>query len=73
MLPEIVRQTAIKFSNSAAYISQDGNKITYRELDQISQEVAAWMGSKGLGEGSVVALCLLVVSNTFLVILLQQN
>ena len=58
MLPEIVRQTAIKFSNSAAYISQDGNKITYRELDQISQEVAAWMGSKGLGEGSVVALCL---------------
>ena len=58
MLPEIVRQTAIKFNNTAAYISQDGNKITYRELDQISQEVAVWMGSKGLGEGSVVALCL---------------
>ena len=58
MLPEIVRQTAMKFSDSSAYISQDGNRITYRELDQFSQEVAAWMRSKGLGEGSVLALCL---------------
>ena len=58
MLPEIVRQAATKFNDSSAYISQDGFRITYRELDQISEEVAAWMKSKGLVEGSVLALCL---------------
>ena len=58
MLPEIVRQAATKFSDSSAYISQEGIRISYSELDQLSEEVAAWMRSKGLVEGSVLALCL---------------
>ena len=58
MLPEAIRQTGKKFSETVAYVSHEGKTITYRELDQFSDEVAAWMRTKGLSEGSVVALCL---------------
>ena len=58
MLPEVIHQTAKKFTASTAYISQDGQKISYQKLDQISEEIAAWMQSKGLSEGSVLALSL---------------
>ena len=58
MLPEAIRQASKKFSETVAYISHEGKTITYRELDQFSDEVAAWMRTKGLSEGSVVALCL---------------
>ena len=59
MLPEAIRQTGKKFSETVAYISHEGKTITYRELDQFSDEVAAWMRTKGLSEGSVVALSLI--------------
>ena len=55
MLPEAIRQTGKKFSETVAYISHEGKTITYRELDQFYVEVAAWMRTKGLSEGSEVA------------------
>ena len=58
MLPEVLRKTVKNFGNSSAYVSAKGQVVTYQNLDQISEEIAAWMQSQGLREGSVIALCL---------------
>ena len=58
MLPEVLRKTVKNFGSSSAYVSAKGQAVTYQNLDQISEELAAWMQSQGVGEGSVVALCL---------------
>jgi len=58
MLPTVIRKTAKKFGNSIAYISPKGQVATYGQLDKLSEEVASWMQSRGMREGSVVALCL---------------
>ncbi|MBG01422.1 MAG: AMP-dependent synthetase [Acidimicrobiaceae bacterium] len=58
MLPEVLRKTVKNFGSSSAYVSAKGQIVTYQTLDQISEEIAAWMQTQGLGEGSVIALCL---------------
>jgi acyl-CoA synthetase (AMP-forming)/AMP-acid ligase II len=58
VLAEVVREAAKRFGDATAVVAEDGWAITYRQLDQLSDEVAAGLERRGLGEGSVVALAL---------------
>jgi acyl-CoA synthetase (AMP-forming)/AMP-acid ligase II len=58
MLGEIVREAARRFGDASAYVAADGWEITYRQLDRISDELAAGLAHRGIGEGDVVALAL---------------
>ncbi len=58
MLGEIVREAAQRFGDATAYVAADGWEITFRQLDQLSDELAAGLARRGIGEGDVVALAL---------------
>ena len=58
VLPSILKKVAQTHGSSVAYLTADGEAITYKQLDHYSEEIAAWMRFKGIREGSVVALCL---------------
>lgn len=56
-LYDLLRRTAEKYPNQTAMIFQD-NKITYRELDVLSNKFAAALHEMGVGKGDKVALFL---------------
>ena len=56
-IPEIVRQHAISAPDTIAVISDD-TRLTYRELDRLSDALAAYLIDSGVEKGDVV--CLLV-------------
>lgn len=56
-IPEIVRQHAISAPDTTAVISDD-TRLTYRELDRLSDALAAYLIDNGVEKGDVV--CLLV-------------
>lgn len=58
MLAETLREAARRFGGSTAYVTVDGWPVTYSDLDQISDEIAAGMFARGVREGNVVALIL---------------
>lgn len=58
MLGEIVREAGRRFGDASAYVSADGWEITYRQLDRLSDELAAGLARRGIAEGDVVALAL---------------
>lgn len=58
MLPEVVTKVAAAHGDAVAYRTHDGWDLTYAELDRLSDEAAVWLAMRGLGESSVVALCL---------------
>jgi len=58
VIPSILKKVAQTYGSSVAYVTADGEAITYKQLDHYSEEVAAWMRFEGVQEGSVVALCL---------------
>ena len=59
MLPEVLREAGRQFSERVAYVSADGWMVTYRELDQFSDEAAVWLAcNAGVREGAVVSLVL---------------
>jgi acyl-CoA synthetase (AMP-forming)/AMP-acid ligase II len=58
MLPATTREAARRFADATAYVTADGWKLSYRDLDRVSDEVAAGMTRRGVSAGDVVALVL---------------
>lgn len=58
MLTEISRRAAADFTDTIAYLDDDGIGITYGELETAAEEVAGRFTADGLGEGDVLALVL---------------
>ncbi|MDW3217476.1 MAG: class I adenylate-forming enzyme family protein [Acidimicrobiales bacterium] len=58
MLTEISRRAAADFTDTIAYLSDDGVAITYAELERAAEEVAGGFAAEGIGEGDVLALVL---------------
>src|SRR3569833_402584 len=54
-LVELLEESFAKFSDRKAFICMD-KAITYRDLDRMSQALAAYLQSKGLQKGARVAL-----------------
>ncbi|GAB2182356.1 AMP-binding protein [Denitratisoma sp. agr-D3] len=54
-LVAMLEESFAKYADQVAYISM-GRELTYRQLDELSQNFAAWLQSRGLGKGSRVAL-----------------
>ena len=58
MLPEVVDEAATRFGDIAAFATADGWTLTYRQLDELSQAVAAGLAARGISERDVVVLVL---------------
>lgn len=58
MIPETLREAARRFGDSVATVSPRGWPLTYRDLDRVSDEVAAGLVRRGVAEGTVVGLVL---------------
>ena len=58
MLPAIAHEAAKRFADAIAYVAPGGWTLTYRELDRMSDEVAAGLARRGLAAGDVLALAL---------------
>jgi long-chain acyl-CoA synthetase len=56
-LVELLEESFAKFADRKAFICMD-KSITYRELDQLSSALAAYLQSKGLAKGARVAIML---------------
>ena len=57
-LPSTVAWAAGRFGDRPAFVDPDGTPLSYRDLHRRSDEVAAGMARRGIGEGDVVALTL---------------
>jgi acyl-CoA synthetase (AMP-forming)/AMP-acid ligase II len=58
MLAATLREAAARFGASPAYVVESGWSLSYSALDRCSDEVAAGLARRGIGEGSVVTLVL---------------
>ena len=58
MLTEAIQRAALDFGNRAAFINSAGEAVSFEQLEQAAQGVAAGLHERGLGEGSVVGLVL---------------
>src|SRR5438067_611645 len=58
MLGEVLGEAARRFGDRPAYVAEHGLVLTYRDLDRVSDEVAAGLVRRGVGGGDVVALVL---------------
>lgn len=56
MLGDVVREAAVRFGDTPAYVTEDGEALTYAQLDRLSDELAAGMEGRGVEAGDVVAL-----------------
>ena len=56
MLAETVREAAIRFGDSAAFIDPDGTRLSFAALDAGSDAVAAGLAARGLGPGDRLVL-----------------
>jgi acyl-CoA synthetase (AMP-forming)/AMP-acid ligase II len=61
VLGEIVAEAASRFRDRTAYVAPSGWPLSYRELDRLSDDVAAGLRRRGVGEGDVVALVLPII------------
>ncbi len=58
LLGRTVVEAARRFGDRVAVVGPNGLGLTYQQLDQRSDEAAAWLGAQGLRAGDVVALVL---------------
>jgi acyl-CoA synthetase (AMP-forming)/AMP-acid ligase II len=58
MLGEVTSEAARRFGDSPIYVAAGGWPLSYKELDQLSSEVAAGLRRRGVRSGDVVALAL---------------
>ncbi len=56
MIASTVREAAQRWGDASCLVSADGWELSYAELDRLSDEVAAGLRERGIGEGDVVAL-----------------
>ena len=54
-LAELIEEAFRKFGQRDAYVSM-GKALTFREVDDLSRSLAAWLQSRGLSKGARVAL-----------------
>jgi long-chain acyl-CoA synthetase len=52
---DIFNQSIAQFGNQTAFVNL-GRNLTYRDLDRLSRDFAAWLQSKGLQKGDRIAL-----------------
>lgn len=57
-LASTVREAAERFGHRPAFVAASGWTLTYTELDQLSDRVAAAFATLGVGQGDLVALVL---------------
>jgi acyl-CoA synthetase (AMP-forming)/AMP-acid ligase II len=58
VLGELIGEAGRRFRDRVAYVAEGGLSLTYADLDRLSDEVAAGLRRRGVGEGDVVALVL---------------
>src|SRR6478736_8635069 len=58
MLPRLTREAARRFGDATAYVTPAGWAFDYRDVDRLSDRVAAGLAGRGIGAGDVVALVL---------------
>ncbi len=58
VLPDTLREAAQRFGDSVAYVAPRDWPLTYSDLDRVTDEVAAGLAARGVGEGDVVGLVL---------------
>jgi acyl-CoA synthetase (AMP-forming)/AMP-acid ligase II len=58
VLGRVTAEAAERFGDASCYVASDGWTVSYRDLDTISDEVAAGLLRRGVGPGDVVALVL---------------
>ena len=58
MLDSVVREAAERWGDATCLVAPAGWSLSYRDLDRLSDEVAAGLLARGVAEGDVVALCL---------------
>ncbi|MCU1426632.1 MAG: AMP-dependent synthetase and ligase, partial [Actinomycetia bacterium] len=58
MLAATIREAARRFGDRTAYVTEAGWSLSYANLDQISDEIAAGLARRGIGPGDVSALVL---------------
>src|SRR5262245_51456814 len=58
MLGATTREAARRFGDRTAYVTEAGWSLSYRDLDVVSDELAAGLAARGVGAGDVVALVL---------------
>jgi acyl-CoA synthetase (AMP-forming)/AMP-acid ligase II len=58
VLGKVVSEAAGRFGDSPLLVTEDGRTLSYTELDQLSDEVAAGLDRRGLRAGDVVSLLL---------------
>ncbi len=57
-LGETARQAARRYGETPAYVTANGEVLTYADLDALSDEVGSWLLARDIREGDVVALML---------------
>lgn len=65
MLAETLIEAARRFGDRRAIVAEEGWSLTYRQLDGVTDEVAAGLRARGVGEGDVVSLLLPAVPEHF--------
>ena len=58
MLTEAIQRAASDFGERVAFVTAAGRSLSFEQLEQAAQQVAAGLRQRGLGEGSVVGLVL---------------
>ena len=58
LLTEAARRAARKYGDRAAFVTPDGWRLSFAELDRTADRIAAGLRARGLGPGSTVALVL---------------
>ena len=58
MIPETTAEAARRFGDLAAFVTADGWELSYADLHRLSDEAAAGLDERGVGEGDVVVLAL---------------
>jgi acyl-CoA synthetase (AMP-forming)/AMP-acid ligase II len=58
MLDELPHEAAKRFGDATAYVSVAGWGLSYRQLDQLSDEAAVGLARMSIGPGAVVALAM---------------
>jgi acyl-CoA synthetase (AMP-forming)/AMP-acid ligase II len=58
VLDGVVREAAVRYGDTPLYVAPDGAALSYRALDERSDDVAGGLAARGLRTGDVVALLL---------------
>ena len=58
MLASTVTEAARRFGGAIAFAAADGWHVSFRDLDQLSDEAAVGLAARGVGARDVVALLL---------------